>query len=97
MNEEKTKAKTIVCSNCGGQLDVDGLKENIECPYCGTAYAVSELLNESDAVKIEKIKRDVKVREQEIIEGELQHQREKEKIQEENNTIAEKNDGKNMN
>lgn len=56
MSTKTTKSKSVVCSYCGGQIDVNALDENVECPFCGTYYAVSDLLNESDAVRIEKIK-----------------------------------------
>lgn len=52
-NENKSK---IICSNCGGQLKIDELQEFTECPYCGTRYAVADLLNESEAVRLEKMK-----------------------------------------
>ena len=51
MSQEKTTASTV-CANCGGQLEIDATQETIECPYCGTDYSVSDLLNDSDAVKI---------------------------------------------
>ena len=76
MSSEKTKVNSVVCSNCGGQLEIDGLQENIECPYCGTTYAVSELLNESDAVRIEKIKSNAY---KDVEMGKLEHEKEKAK------------------
>lgn len=60
MSEKKTSnAMSAVCINCGGQLEANGLQETIECPYCGTKYAASDLLNESDTVRTERIKANV--------------------------------------
>ena len=28
------------CQNCGAQLQIDPASDEIECPFCGTAYAV---------------------------------------------------------
>ena len=78
MNIETTKNKSFVCSNCGGQIDVNTLDENVECPYCGTKYSVSDLLNESDAVRIEKIKTNAQ---QKMEKEKLEQEREKNKNQ----------------
>lgn len=56
MSNEERKTPSLECPKCGGQLEVDGLQDSVECQYCGTNYNVSDLLNESDAVSIEKIK-----------------------------------------
>lgn len=56
MKEEKTQVQSVICSNCGGQLEINILKDSVECPFCGTNYLTADLLNESDSVKIEKIK-----------------------------------------
>ena len=77
---ETTKNKSVVCSNCGGQIDVNTLDENVECPYCGTKYSVSDLLNESDAVRIEKIKTNAQ---QKMEKEKLEHEKERNKSQEE--------------
>lgn len=84
MSQEKTKASTV-CANCGGQLEIDATQETIECPYCGTDYSVSDLLNDSDAVKIEKIKSKTQ---KDIEMGKLEHEKEKAKIQEEKDSVA---------
>ena len=46
------------CKHCSSNAtnSIDNLKDTVECPYCGTSYSVSELIGESDAVRIEKIK-----------------------------------------
>lgn len=44
------------CKMCGGQLQFDEQQEFVECSYCGTNFSTADLLNESDAVRIEKIK-----------------------------------------
>ena len=57
MNEEKTMApSSVVCTNCGGQLEFNGTQEHVECPYCGAKYSAAALLNESDTVRVEKIR-----------------------------------------
>lgn len=56
MGKKSTALSSAVCTNCGGQMDVNGVEETVECPYCGTKYSTSELLNESDAVRTERIK-----------------------------------------
>lgn len=52
MNEVKVK----VCPNCGGKLELDKNEEKAVCQYCGTEIDAGAVLNESDAVKIEKMK-----------------------------------------
>lgn len=77
---EKTKNLSVVCSNCGGQIDVNTMDEKVQCPYCGTSYVVSELLNESDEVRIEKIKSNTQ---KQIEQEKLKHEVEQNKSQEE--------------
>lgn len=50
------KEMSVVCSNCGAQLSVDGQQEIVKCRYCGSSFSTADLLDESDAVRIEKIK-----------------------------------------
>lgn len=56
MNEQNNIKTPTMCSNCGGQLEFRSDQEFVECPYCGTRYHVSTLLDESDEVRLEKIK-----------------------------------------
>lgn len=88
---ETTKNKSVVCSNCGGQIDINTLEESVECPFCGTKYAVSDLLNESDAVRIEKIKTNAQ---QKIEKEKLEHEKEMNKTQEEKNEAEKFKKGK---
>lgn len=81
---EKTKNTSVVCQNCGGQIDVNALDETVECPFCGASYSVSNLLNESDAVRIEKIRTNAQ---QKIEQEKLNHEKEKNKSQEEKDEI----------
>ena len=85
MGNEKLKTKSTVCTNCGGQLNIDISKDTVECPYCGTSYQVNELINESDAVRIEKIKTNAQ---QEIEKEKLKHEVEKNKTQQEEDEIT---------
>lgn len=56
MGNENVNSSAVFCSNCGGQLEIDSSKEYTECPYCGTKYSVSDLLGDTEAVRVEKIK-----------------------------------------
>ena len=47
---------SISCPNCGAQLNVNKQQEIVICQYCGTNCSMADLLRESDAVRIEKIK-----------------------------------------
>ena len=76
--EKSSNPTSVVCTNCGGQLEVSGLQETIECPYCGTKYAASDLLNESDAVRAERIKANAA---KEVETQRLNHEIEKDKAQ----------------
>ena len=49
------------CGNCGGVLDIDPEKPTVECSFCGSRFSVSDLLGESERVKIERIRRDVEL------------------------------------
>ncbi len=88
---ETTKNKSVICSNCGGQVDINTLEESVECPFCGTKYAVSDLLNESDAVRIEKIKTNAQ---QKMEKEKLEHEKEMNKTQEEKNETEKFKKGK---
>lgn len=46
------KTITMVCSKCNGTMTVDEQNKTVFCPYCGS----KELILESDAVKVEKIR-----------------------------------------
>ena len=82
---EKTKNNSAICSNCGGQIDVNTLEEHVKCPFCGTKYAVSDLLNESDAVRIEKIKTNAQ---QKMEQEKLKHEAEQNKSQAEQEEVT---------
>lgn len=56
------KTKKLICESCGGTMEVDADKSIISCPYCGS----KELIEESDEVKIAKIKADAEVRKHQI-------------------------------
>ena len=73
---------TLVCQNCGGQLDIDSSKTVLSCPYCGH----SSLLVESDTIKSDKIryetKRDIEIaRIQENAKRDIEIERLKQKAQ----------------
>ena len=48
----------LMCGNCGGVLEIDPEKPTVVCSYCGSCFSVSDLLNESERLKIERIRRD---------------------------------------
>ena len=54
-------ANQLNCGNCGGVLDIDPEKPTVECSFCGSRFSVSDLLGESERVKIEHIRRDVEL------------------------------------
>ncbi|MDE6733298.1 MAG: hypothetical protein K2J77_10530 [Oscillospiraceae bacterium] len=54
-------ANQFNCPNCGGALNIDPHGSTVECPFCGSRFPLSELLGESDSVKIERIRRDVEL------------------------------------
>ena len=49
------------CPNCGGALNIDPQGSVAECPFCGSRFPLSALLDESDSVKIERLRRDVEL------------------------------------
>ena len=72
MNNNRISLK---CKRCNGTLTVDEGKSILACPYCGA----KELIIESDAVTIEKIKADT----QKTIEHERLKSEENQQIREE--------------
>ena len=56
----------LTCGNCGGALDIDPEKPTAVCSFCGSCYSVSELLNETEQLKLERIRRDVELGRQEV-------------------------------
>lgn len=84
-NEKETiKVGNKVCPNCGGQLNIDEFQDAIECPFCGTIFQISELIDESDAIKVEKIKQKTY---KDIELEKLKHEKEKNKKQEDKDEI----------
>ncbi len=87
MNGKKNKTSSAVCSNCRGQLKIDQEQEFVVCPYCDTQYSVSDLLNESDDVKIEKIK-------YQTSQNQLKYDMEQEKLRNEKSAVENFKKGK---
>ena len=54
------------CPNCGGVLNIDPHNSTVECPYCSSSLPLSELMGESDSVKIARIQRDVELGRQKL-------------------------------
>lgn len=81
---EKDKSKSLICKSCGAKLDIDGLKETVICEYCGTVHSVAALLDESETLRIEKVKAqtylNVESGKRQIESEKLKHEIEKEKI-----------------
>lgn len=51
-----------ICSNCGGQLEVDPTKEAAICPFCNTPFITEKAIynyNTTNVTKIEKLHADV--------------------------------------
>lgn len=53
---QQTAFASTNCKNCNGKIEIDADKEVTVCPFCGTKYATAEILRESDAVRLEKLK-----------------------------------------
>lgn len=52
IQENSVVTVKLKCNECGGIMSVDGDRSVLSCPYCGS----KEMLRESDAVAIERIK-----------------------------------------
>ncbi|MCR5773556.1 MAG: hypothetical protein K6G42_00595 [Lachnospiraceae bacterium] len=42
---ENVKLVPALCTQCGGQLEVDSSKETAECPFCGATFMVDKAVN----------------------------------------------------
>ena len=49
------RSTQLNCKNCGGELTVDAQCKYFICPFCGT----KELITDSDAVTVEKIRQQI--------------------------------------
>lgn len=58
---ENSENARLMCSNCGGILEIDSKKTTVKCSFCGSCFSVSDLLGESERVQIERIRRDVEL------------------------------------
>ncbi|MBQ2915232.1 MAG: hypothetical protein IJE51_00425 [Clostridia bacterium] len=56
MSIDKQNEASFICKSCGAKINVDVSQVMAICDHCGNSVLVSELLNESDAVKVQKIK-----------------------------------------
>lgn len=52
----KKDTRSLTCAHCLAPLEFDASDEIVQCSFCGSTYSVADLLNESDRVRIEKIK-----------------------------------------
>lgn len=73
---------SFTCPNCGGNTEFNGNAEFVKCPYCEEKYSVSDLLNESDDIRAERIKSNAFVEAEknkiQLEREKLQHEAEKE-------------------
>lgn len=92
------KAMSVVCSNCGAQITVDSQQETVSCHYCGTSFSVADLLDESDAVRCEKIKaqtyKDIEMSKIQVERERMSQKIDREKIQQEEERINQFKRGK---
>lgn len=58
---ENNENARLMCSNCGGILEIDPEKTTVVCSFCGSCFSVSDLLGESERIQIERIRRDVEL------------------------------------
>lgn len=68
------------CKACNGEMEYNKEKHMLVCPYCDT----TEMITESDEVLIERIKNDTY---RDVEMAKLQHEKEKEKIRQEENKV----------
>lgn len=91
MSNEKENNASFVCKSCGAKLNVDPSQVMAICDYCGSSMLVSELINESDDVKIQKIKsqayKDVEMGKQQLEAERIKSEAEKEKRQADENSV----------
>lgn len=72
----------LVCQHCGSVMDYDDERQIVACPYCGSR----ELVEESDDVKIERIKsKTVLAREKQANDFELEKERYAEELRQKKN------------
>lgn len=73
----------LVCQHCGSVMDYDDERQIVACPYCGS----KELIEESDDVKIERIKsKTVLTREKQANDFELEKERYAEELRQKKNS-----------
>ena len=91
MSNEKENNSSFVCKSCGANLNIDPSQVMAICDYCGSSMLVSELINESDDVKIQKIKsqayKDVEMGKQQLEAERIKNEAEKEKRQADENSV----------
>lgn len=74
----------LVCQHCGSVMDYDDERQIVACPYCGS----KELIEESDDVKIERIKsKTVLAREKQANDFELEKERYAEELRQKKNRV----------
>lgn len=66
----------LKCKSCGGTLSGDPDSGILVCPYCGSR----ELIEESDAVKIAKMQKEVELGRQKILEQQLKNEHDKNEV-----------------
>lgn len=88
---DERKVQILNCSSCGAQLKIDDFQETVTCEYCDTSFSVADLLNESDALRIEKNKNrayvEVEKGKREVESEYLKHKIEQEKAQEKKDAV----------
>lgn len=52
----KETTRSLTCAHCCAPLEFNESDEIVKCAFCNSTYSVADLLNESDSVRIEKIK-----------------------------------------
>ena len=91
MSIDKQNETSFICKSCGAKLNVDVSQVMAICDHCGNSVLISELLNESDAVKIQKIKsqayKDVEMGKQQLEAEKIKIASEKEKQQTETTAV----------
>lgn len=55
-NPQNEAYRELTCTNCNAPLMVNPSAETVTCSYCGTSYSVADLLDETEAIRLEKLR-----------------------------------------
>lgn len=91
MSQKTSSPSPVICTCCGGRIDIYENQKIVECSFCKSKFHVSDLLNESDSVRIERIKAQTT---KDIETERMKKATEKEQLEEEKNAVKKFKKGK---